>query len=168
MQKKLRTDNRGTSIIELLIYIAISSFILIDITGILSSVVFMQTKVDTIAREDENARVLMRLMSESIEESASVTSPSTANTSATSLILKNNSGNTITYSITSGIVYEQVNAATAQAISSNDIYVSSLTFTVESEAGLTPSINIKLNIQGSATNSATATHYETTDAQRNI
>lgn len=171
MKKKIHAflhDNKGTSLVELVLYIAISSIILVDLTGIISQVVHTQVQIEALASEDENARTLMRLISESVEAAATINSPNAVNATTSTLNLTDESSpaNTVIYSLTSGIVYKQINSNAAVAITSNAIYVTSLQFTVESEGGVAPSINIQVNIQQSQNNSLNLTHYETTAAQR--
>jgi len=164
--RKLLKDKKGATLVELILYIAISAFVLASIAAIMSQIVYGQVKVETISREDENARVLMRLMTQDIEFASSIDTPSSINATSSSLILTDSSNNTITYSISSGVVYKQYGTGTNTPISSTDIYVSNLTFEVESEAGVAPSINIKIDIQQNSTSSTLSTHYETTVAQR--
>ena len=164
--KKLKNNNNGATLVELVIYITISAIILVELSGILSQLVYDQTKVEAITRQDEVARSLMRTISRSVEEAQTINSPYGPDSVATILNITDRNNNTIVYSQNNGIVYETINSESPTQISSGDVYVKTLQFTVESEAGVSPSMNIQIDIQQTATNASNLSHYETTDAQR--
>jgi len=168
MIKKLRKDKRGTTLIELLLYIAISSFVLVNISGIITQLVYNQVKLEAITREDETARTLMHLIVQNITEAKTINTPNYNGPSTTSLALTDKSGNTITYTYSSGAIYRKINSLPQTILTPPDIYVFNVAYTVESEAGVAPSINIQLDLQQSATNSLNRTHYETTGSQRTL
>jgi type II secretory pathway component PulJ len=168
MFRHLRKDNRGTTLVELMLYIVISAIVLIEITGILSQVIYAQIRIQALAREDENARTVMRLMAQDVQDASVINTPADINSTGNVLNLADSGGNTIQYTLTSGQITRQVNNGTAVDITGSDVYVSFLQFDKETEAGVAPSINIQVNIQQSSTNTQNVSHYETTSAQREL
>ncbi len=166
MKRTLIKDNRGTTLVELILYITISAIILVDLSGILQQVVYNQTRIQVIARENENARALLRDITQNVEETSNISNPNSVNATSNSLTLIDINNNTVQYTFSNGVIYKQIGSNQIFPLSSQDIYVKNVVYEVESEAGISPSINIKLDIQQSSTNSTNATHYETTAAQR--
>lgn len=168
MIDKKKYKQAGTSLIEVILYIAISGFVLVDTTGIITQIVYNQTKVETIAREDETARSLMHVIAQTIQEANLLNEPDDINVAGSVLNVTSNTLSTINYSVSNGIVYQSINNGGDIAITSSDVYVKNLIFTVESEAGVAPSINIQIDIQKNNKNTTTLTHYETTAAERKL
>jgi len=121
MEMEIRKNkSAGFSLIELIVAMAVFSFVLLAMTGIAHSVIKGQRKAFALQEVQENGRYLVESISKGIRMGI-ITSASDNQTTILSLI--NQSGDDIDYQFIANKMQRRVNAGAWQDISSNNINI---------------------------------------------
>lgn len=168
MWEKLIKDEKGaTSLIELIVYIALYAIIITAATAVFVNFINIQQKITFIAANDADSRIALNRMSKSIEEGFDTLTPSTSvPTSSTLTVQTDSAGDTATYSLTNGQLFYQYDSQTAVALTSTNTSISNLTFTRESTGGMTPTILIQITFTTPVSIGNAVTYIETLATQR--
>lgn len=119
---------RGVSLIELLIYIALLSVILLVISSAFISISKTGGSVDARTEVNSNTRFVSNKMIQDIKSASAVSIPTVVGGTAATLQLTV-SGDTILYDVSSGQLRRKINAGTPEPITSNLVTVSTPIFT---------------------------------------
>ena len=119
---------RGVSLMELLIYIALLSVILLVISSAFISISKTGGNVDARTEVNSSARFAVNKMLQDIKSASAVSVPAAAGGTAATLELTVSSDN-ILYDVSSGQLRRKVNTGTPEPITSNLVTVSTPTFT---------------------------------------
>ncbi len=118
---------RGFSLVELLIYIAILSGILIVASNMFISLSKGQAQSQAKSDVDSSIRFVTELIRQDIKNASSVSTPSSGSSSSTLVLVRG--GVTITYDLLSGVLRRKEGAGSALNITSNNILVGTPSFT---------------------------------------
>ena len=119
---------RGVSLMELLIYIAILSVILLVISSAFISISKTGGVVDARTEVNSNARFAVNKIIQDVKSASAVSVPTIVGGTAVTLQLTV-SGDTILYDVSAGQLRRKVNAGAAEPVTSNLVTVSTPTFT---------------------------------------
>ena len=122
------TATRGVSLIELLIYIALLSVILLVISSAFISISKTGGVVDARTEVNSNARFAVNKIIQDVKSASAVSVPTIVGGTAVTLQLTV-SGDTILYDVSAGQLRRKVNAGAAEPVTSNLVTVSTPTFT---------------------------------------
>ena len=136
--------NKGVTLIELLLYIALSAMILLVSSVFLSLLIRSRIKNQTIAEIGQQGTQIMQLMTHAIRNADNINSP-TQGSSGTTLSLETSLGSTnpTVFQFSGGRIQMREGSGSLDNISSSRVTVSDLSFQNLSRAG-TPG-NIKIN-----------------------
>lgn len=115
-------NKQGFSLLELLLYIGLSSTILLVASSFFVLTLQSRVKNQTIAEVDSQGLRVMQVLSQEIKNSTAITSPTQGN-SASSLSL--NSG-AVVFDLASGVI--RIDEGTPVALTSDRVVASGLTF----------------------------------------
>lgn len=123
----IQVKQAGFTLVELLIYMALFSVFVLIISEIFLSL--LETKVESIgtASIEQDGRYLVAKLTQDINQSTSITTPSSLGSSGSTLVL-NRSGDTYTYSLSNGQITVVGPAGTDRLTGSGTI-VTALNFT---------------------------------------
>ncbi|HEX8993685.1 MAG TPA: hypothetical protein VF803_00340 [Candidatus Paceibacterota bacterium] len=116
---------RGTSLLELIIYIGILSFVLLAATGSFTMIDRGRGTSETRSEVDSNIRFALDKMSQDVKAASAITTPAAAGGTGNTLVLTV-SGNSITYSVSNNTLQRQVGAGTPDALTASSTLVQSL------------------------------------------
>lgn len=116
---------RGVSLIELLIYIAILSVVVVFIASSFNSLMKGRGKSESASEVNSAIRFGTEKMVRDIKEASAVSTPATVGASATTLVLSV-SGSTITYDLSGGVLRRTVNAGTPEPITASSTAITTL------------------------------------------
>ncbi len=119
---------RGVSLMELLIYIALLSVILLVISSSFISISKTGGSVDARTEVNSNTRFASNRIIQDIKSASAVSVPAVVGGTAATLEITI-SGDTILYDVSAGQLRRKVNAGTPEPITSNLVTVSTPTFT---------------------------------------
>ncbi|MCL4392984.1 prepilin-type N-terminal cleavage/methylation domain-containing protein [Patescibacteria group bacterium] len=161
-------NNKGQTLIELIIYISILSVVLLIVTLILFNLVQTQNIIITTANANDTTRYVLHDITGYIEDGYMTTEPNPQNATSSILTVQtDSSGDKISFYTKNGIIYSQYNDSTPIQLSSSNIYIYNMTFYEEATSGTSPTIEINLSETNTlSTGVKTTKTYETTATQR--
>lgn len=115
--KKLKFS-RGISLIELIVYIAVSAVILVAVTDLATHLVFSQVKNTKTSEVTENLNFAMQRISTDIENATVITGSYPANTLTITV-----SGHQLIYALDNGAIKLSTDGTTAVPITSNKVSI---------------------------------------------
>lgn len=122
---------KGFTLIEVVLYLAISVIIITSITSITTVTFEFKAKTQAISEVEQVSNQILLLIGRTIRSSTNVTTPTQGNT-AGSLVL---SGTNATFSLSGNNIFIQEGANPSIQLNSNTIVISNLTFTNSSKTG---------------------------------
>ncbi|MFH0818795.1 MAG: prepilin-type N-terminal cleavage/methylation domain-containing protein [Patescibacteria group bacterium] len=133
MNKHKRHYLSGFTLIETIVYIAIVSVFLVAIMSFSQRVISAQTKADTMAEVQQNARFALEKMSQKIRSARNINAESALDTNLVSGGLlhldKNDSADDVYWQVIDGQLTERIGATgTEQTLTNDLITVQNLTF----------------------------------------
>lgn len=127
---KKNTSRTGFSLLELLIYVAILSIVMVAISSSFISVSKGRVKADTQVEVNSNLRFALDKISQDIKGASGISVPATANATSSSLSATS-SAVSLNYCVTSGVLRRQSGSActvSSEAITSDLVRVDSIEF----------------------------------------
>lgn len=156
---RVKELSRGVSLLELLIYIALLSVILLVISSAFISISKTGGSVDARTEVNSNARFASNKMIQDIKSASAVSVPTTVGATGSTLEITV-SGDTILYDVSGGQLRRKVNAGTPEPITSNLITVSAPVFTrLENYNTVFQATTTTININMTITHSNTGSDY---------
>lgn len=147
LKQKIQKKN-GFSLLELLVYIAILSILVVVVSNIFISISKSRGQSQAKTEVNSSVRLVTELIRQDIKNASVVSVPASAGSSGSSLTLTRG-GVTIIYDVSSGVLRRKEGAATAINITNSNISVDTLTFTrIENPNAVfgTTDISIKINM----------------------
>ena len=171
MKKILKKINnqKGSTLIELIIYIALFTMIVMVIMELLIDFTSLSEKISFIAFNDNDAREVMNDITDSVLQGYNVLTPTPSNPSSNTLTIQiDSAGDSVSYFASGGQLYFQYNSNSPVAISSTNTYISNITFTREYNSGTTPAVEINLTFASPIHIGNTVTNIQTLVTERNV
>lgn len=127
----MRTHQRGFSLLEVLIYTAFIGTIMVSMTLVANAAFTMRSKLRAALILEQNLRFAVGRVTALVTEASGMTTPALGATSGTLvLVMTTTSTNPTTVTNIDGIVYVTQGATgTAQALTSNEVSMTTLSFT---------------------------------------
>ena len=116
---KENKNQRGMSLLEVLIYTALTAVILVIVSGSITSILLARQKIEAKTMVDQNIRFAMQKISQSIKESSEITEPTTGVPSDRLILVID--GSSVVYSISSGILEKKVGASATSSITTDKV-----------------------------------------------
>ena len=136
-----RSQSRGFTIVELLIYMGLLSGLLVILGNVLSQVIDVQLESQAVSAVEQDGRFILARLNYDLHRAASVSSPATAGQTTSSLVT-----NVGTYTL-----YGDNLQLGGQNLNSFDSSITNFSVTRLGPAGVFPSFQVNLNLQGRAT-----------------
>ncbi len=148
------TSRSGYTLIELLVFVAISAIAIVAFVGILIVVLRLQVGQSSSAEVQTDSTALLQQIQYYVQNASLVDIPMDTPTSTLLLRMGNGSVDptTITLSSSTGMVYIQQGGGTPQPLTSNRIVISNLTFTRHSNPPAHDSVSIAFTATLKTTN----------------
>ncbi len=136
---------QGTTLIELMIYLSISSGIIIGVSSVGMSVLEQRKKAKAINDIRYASTIFESILSNDVREASGVLSPLSLSTSSTTLSLSSidTSRNPTTYTTNNGNVYRTIGTSSPQALFPTYIQFEDVRFTHFSGVGVDPSVHVE-------------------------
>lgn len=126
--KKFIKNQKGFSLLELLIYVAVLSIVTVVVAQGFLILSKGRAQVEARNEVNNNLRFAVEKIKREVASATSLNVPAVAGTTLANLDL-NIAGRSIKYSLSNGKLLRQVDSAPLEAISSSDVTFSSLNFT---------------------------------------
>lgn len=155
---------KGFSLLELLIYIAVLAVVMTMLVGVFFSINRSRGKVESQSEVNSNLRFAMEKLSGDIKSASQISTPVAAGSAANNLVI-NNAGATIEYCINAGTLRRQENGTcdgNSPTITSDKVKVDNLSFNriENSNANLTKKvISLEITISMSYNSSSPDWQY---------
>ena len=120
-------NNKGFTLVELLVAVAIFAIVALAATGIFVKVMNVQKKAFAIQEVQDNISYTMEIISKEIRMMSEIT---TKNTASSTLEFKNSKEKDIIYSLSGGYLQRSVDGGDPQSITSSRVTVEELKFYV--------------------------------------
>lgn len=145
--KDFKSTQKGFTLVELLLYIAISSVVLLSTSLFLSLLLGSNIKNQTIAEVEQQGMQTMSMIAQTIRNSENITSP-TVGSSDTSLTLDviNVSNDPTVFDISSGSIQITEGAGSAVPLTNERVTASNISFENLSYTGTNGTIQIEFTL----------------------
>ena len=137
---------KGFSLIEVLLYIAIIGIIIQSFISFVLSITRINSKTYVVQEVQANTRMALDVISQKIRAADDIIAPSEGNSTTTLVLDMPNSDSNLTFSVIDGALSVAEETASSTFITSNKVNVSSLTFTNLATAGEKDNIKIEIII----------------------
>ncbi len=126
---KLPHTQKGFTIIELLLYVSIAGVILLSVSGFLSTLLESRVKNQTIAEVEQQGTQAMQMMTQTLRNGVSITTPAFSATSSMLLLTTPTSANNPTiFSLFGGALQMKEGAQATTSLTNARVSVSGLVF----------------------------------------
>ncbi len=120
---------KGFTLVELLLYIAISSVILLVTTSFLSALLESRVKNQTILEVESQGAQVMQMINQTLRNSATINSPATSTSAATlSVDTYTATNNPTVFDISAGVIRIKEGTGVVVPLTNSRVTVSALTF----------------------------------------
>ncbi len=152
-------QSRGYTLIELLLYVAMSSILLTAVTYFFGMMVDSRIKNQTINEVNDQGSAIMDYMTQTIRNATSITAPVAAATgSSLTLVVPTGSLSPTVFSLSGTTLQVKEGTAAAVSLTSNDVQISSITFSNLTRSGTSGSVQVSFTIN--RTNPAGRNEYD--------
>lgn len=156
---KASSLRKGFTLIEMLLYVAASSFFLLSITTFFSFVMGTQSKNQITQEVNQQGVLVMERITQTIRGAVDVVTPSYGTSSQILSVSTNASAtNPTSVYVTNGMLYIQEGTSTAVAISNSKVLVRNLSF-INTSASTTQSGTVRVRFLLSPTSSSTLQEF---------
>ena len=155
----LHTKQAGYTLIELLMYVVIISVLLTSITYFFGITIDARAKNQSIAEVNDQGAAVMDTMTQTIRNASSITAPAAgASANSLTLVVPTGSLSPTVFNLNSTTLQIKEGAASAVAMTSSDVQVTSLTFKNLTRSG-TPGL-VQVSFTLSRTNPSNRNEYD--------
>ncbi len=168
----MTSHQKGFTLLELLIYIAILAILTIGIASAFLSINRGQGQVEARSEVNSNIQFAIEKINGDLKSASLVSTPAIANSTSSTLVMTI-SGLTITYSVLGGRLQRQINAETPENITSERAIITDVSFarlentnTVLSKTIVTIETNIKMSYNSASPDYQYSSRKRTTTALR--
>jgi len=142
-----RAAEKGYTLLELLLYIAIIGVLLTAVTTFFGVTADARVKNQTVAEVNDQATSIMDYMTQTIRNATSITSPAAAASGVSlTLVVPTGSLSPTVFSLSGTTLQVKEGAAAAVPLTSNDVQISSLTFMNLTRSGTSGTVQISFTI----------------------
>lgn len=161
--KKLRTNQTGYTLIELLLYAVIVSMVLSSVTYFFGAAVDARVKAQSILEVNDQGTAVMDYMLRTIRNATSITAPAAAaSASSLTLVVPTGSLSPTVFNLSGTTLQVTEGAAAAVALTSADVQISSLTFTNLTRSGTGGIVQVSFTMGRTNPNSRNEYDYQRT------
>ncbi len=141
------SSQKGFTLVELLLYVAIAGIILLTISLFLQTLLESRVKNQTIAEVEQQGLQAMQLITQTLRNAAVINSPSTG-TGTTTLSVNTYTGanNPTVFDVSGGVLRVKEGAAAAIPLTNSRVTVSTLSFQNFSRSGTAGTIRIQFTL----------------------
>lgn len=140
-------NQKGFTLLELLLYIATSAAILLVISGFLSVLLRARIKNQTVADVEAQGQAVMRLMTQTVRNSATISSPAQgASAASMSLNTYTPATSPTVFDLSAGVIRIKEGAAAEIPITNSRVTVSGVSFQNLSRTGSPGTIRIQFTL----------------------
>ncbi|HRY31058.1 MAG TPA: prepilin-type N-terminal cleavage/methylation domain-containing protein [Candidatus Paceibacterota bacterium] len=143
--------NAGLSLIETLIYVALFAVFVIALVFFSSKISSFSARAQVISEINRQGVQSLKTLTQAIRNSSAIISPATS-TSGDMLVLS--SDETVTFSLSNGVLYRTDGSGPAAPLTYGDVYIRDLIFHNLSKSSTSGSLSISFTV-GNATSSPT-------------
>lgn len=123
------TKQSGFTLVELLLYLAVTSIIVLSVSGFLITMLQARVKFQTISEVEQQGQQAMLAITQTIRNSQSITSPATGASAATATVtVPTGSLSPTVFDLSGGIIRVTEGAGAAQGLTTAKVTASSLNF----------------------------------------
>ncbi len=140
------TNQRGFTLFELLIYIALASILIGAISTLLFITLNARVKNQTIGEVEQQGSLAMRMITQSIRNADAITSPTSSSASTLVLDVVTVADDPTVFDLSGTTLEKTAGAAPAVTLTNNRVEVSDLTFTNISQSGAPGTIRIQFTM----------------------
>lgn len=154
MIKKFK-NNKGFTLIEMLLYMSLMSIFLIVLTDVLVSITSSKAESETYTATDQDGRFILARLTYDIARSSAITTPGAIGTTTNNLVLTIGP-DTYAYSLVGENLQLAVNATPANNLNGSSTTITAPTFkkVSNSPAGSKETIQVQFTVTSKATTSA--------------
>ncbi len=146
-------ESGGFTLIELLVYMAIFAVVVIGFVGIFVTITQIQGNQSSQAEVESQSQFLMQKIQYYVSQSSLIDMPEDQATTTLTLRMADTSQDPTTISLSNGTVYLQQGLnGTPQALSSNQVSVSSLSFTKRSNPPAHDAVSVAMTVAFNTSN----------------
>ena len=142
---KSNFGQKGVSLLEILLYISLSSIILLTTTMFLMSVLGARAKNQTIATVDQGGSQAMSIITQTLRNATAINSPTQGNTAST-LSVNTGTNDPTVFTLSNKVITMQQGSGSPIALTSNLVTISNLTFTNLSGSSTPGNISISFTV----------------------
>jgi type II secretory pathway pseudopilin PulG len=153
MEHKVPRASRAFTILELVIYIAIFAVIIVAFVGAFVAITRVQTGQSSQAEVESQSQFLLEKIQYYVEQASLIDMPADTPTTTLTLRMSNPAADPTYLTVTNGILYVQQTATgTPIALSSNQVTISSATFTKHSNPPAHDTVSVALTVAYNTSN----------------
>ncbi len=142
-----KNNNQGFTLVELLLYIAVTSIILLTISAFLTTLLESRVKNQTILEVESQGVQVMQLITQTLRNGANINTPLVGTNSSTlSVDTYNNTLNPTIFDISSGVIRVKEGASPVVALTNARVTASALNFENLSRADTSGTIRITFTL----------------------
>lgn len=135
---------KAFTLIEVLLYVALISIFTLVLASFWGSVNEINARNKAMSAVNTEAAFILNTISRSIRTASAINTPTAGNSSSTLSLVK--SANPTVFSINNGVLFIQEGANPTVQLSSNQVYVNSLSFTNVTNTGTAGAVRIQLEL----------------------
>lgn len=144
---KLQQKKRGFTLIELILYVALVSLLLVALSGVVGMVLSARVKGQSIAEVEQQGLQAMHRITDTLRNAQGVTSPGAgASASSVTVDVLTIANDPTIFNLSSGILQMQEGTTPAVALTNSRVVVSSLTFQNLSQPSTPGSVRIQFTV----------------------
>ncbi len=157
---KMNYKNKGTTLVETIIYVAIFSMIITAFVSFSSSMTSTRLNNQNVLEVNDQGIKAMKIITQTIRNSSQVNSPTIGNTASNlSLVTYTPANNPTVFSVTSGVLYITEGGGSQIALTNNKVVVSNLTFSNLSRPSTSDIVKISFTLASTSTASSPGGTY---------
>lgn len=142
-----KTVQAGYTLIELLLYVVIVGALLTSLTYFFGMMADSRVKNQTISEVNDQAAMAMDTITQTIHNATSITTPAAAGSGASlTLVVPTGALSPTVFSLSGTTLQIKEGAAAAVALTSNDVQITSLTFTNLTKAGTSGIVQVSFTM----------------------
>lgn len=159
--KKIKINKDGFTLVELLLYISLASFILLSISAVLSLMLSSRIKSQAISEVYDQGASVMQIITQQVRNADKIISPATSTSAVSfSLAFASSTINPTVFDLSGGVIRIKEGSGAVIALTSPRVVASGISFDNLSNVGTPGIIRIKFTL--SHANSSGRNEYDYT------
>lgn len=153
-RKSSKKPQNGFTIVEMMLYMALMTILLVILTEIFTSIISVRLNADANSAVDQDTRFILARLNYDIQRSSAVSTPASLGQTSGSLALTI-SGSTYTYSLSNGVLSLTTPSGASQ-LTSSETSISQLSFQKIGNTGGKETVQVLMTIKSKAITPAQA------------